>query len=1123
MNDIKNSQLLEKLLQCAKEVIPGEKVVTAERIILAAIQLVSEGDASQNEELKELKSVLVSNREIQKIESLLRQRVEASRSTYDQVYYMQKKMVEAKAIAKGEKKKTLSAPELLTCILKDPSTMLQECLSGKSGQEKKKEIPNAESEEELEVEFELEEEETKLGIAELTKKVKAIQENLLGTVFGQDHAVSAFVSGYFQGEILNMTDKSRVRPRGIFLFAGPPGVGKTFLAEKGAEALGIPFARFDMSGYADREASLQFAGMDKAYRGATEGTVTGFVKKNPQCVLLFDEIEKANISVIHLFLQLLDAGRVHDNYLDEEVSFKDALVIFTTNAGRNLYETSETGDFSGISRKTILKALEKDVNPETGVPFFPPAICSRFATGKVLMFNQVTAHDLRAIGKKEILKCAENFQREMNISIRLDEDVFTALLFAEGGKADARTIRSRAETFFNDEVFELFRLLASEKSYAEIDRLEEIHIGVDLPENPSLRGMFHREEKTEILVFGDENSAALCEKAGADCTVYHASSKEEAVEYLDKKDVRFLILDFGFLPAEESVVLNAEDVPSTGRDFFHYAKKYYSEIPIYLLQREDNHYSNEEMVSFFRMGVRGFIPIDETGNALKEKISDLCVSMNQQDSMLSLAKENKLLNFETSQTISADGKEAEVILFDFKTEQVLEAEDSQNVVSDVSRPNVRFDEVIGAGDAKKELEYFVSYLKNPKKFRGTGVKAPKGVILYGPPGTGKTMLAKAMACESGVTFIAAEGNQFLKKYVGEGPEEVHKLFRTARKYAPAILFIDEIDAIGKERDGSEHSQITADVLTAFLTEMDGFKVDPKKPIFVLAATNFEVEPGRAKSLDEALLRRFDRRILIDLPNKEDRLRFMKKKMEESTAFEISEEKMDNLAIRSTGMSLALLDSVFEMALRSAVRDGNFKVTDEILDEAFETFRSGDVKKWDISQLERVARHEAGHAFLCWHSGETPSYLTVVARGDHGGYMQHADNEGKAIYTKEDLLARIRISLGGRAAELVYYGEGDGISTGASGDLASASRVAKRMICDYGMCASIGMATLDDSQTLPEAVRNEMNRILNEEMEKAIRLISENKKAMDEMVGILLSKNHLSGAEIDEVFSKNAKR
>ncbi len=215
-----------------------------------------------------------------------------------------------------------------------------------------------------------------------------MQKQLSETVFGQDNAISILTSGYFQSELRSITDKSCRKPMGTYLFAGPPGVGKTFLAEQMAELLELPFLRFDMSEFSERDSLMELVGTNKSYKGDKEGALTGFVEKNPKCILLFDEIEKANIAVIHLFLQVLDAGRLRDTNTAKEVDFSKATMIFTTNAGRKIYENSLTPNLSHISRKTILKALETDVDPKTGLGSFPAAICSRFATGNVIMFNQ---------------------------------------------------------------------------------------------------------------------------------------------------------------------------------------------------------------------------------------------------------------------------------------------------------------------------------------------------------------------------------------------------------------------------------------------------------------------------------------------------------------------------------------------------------------------------------------------------------------------------------------------------------------------------------------------------------------------------------------------------------------
>ncbi len=930
--------------------------------------------------------------------------------------------------------------------------------------------------------------------------------------------------------MLSLIDKSRKSPRATFLFAGPPGVGKTFLAEKAAEALMLPFMRFDMSEYSDKEANLEFCGSDKVYKNGKAGNVTGFVEANPRCVLLFDEIEKAHLSVIHLFLQMLDAGRLRDNFTDREVSFSETIIIFTTNAGKQLYEESENGDFSSVSRKVIVKALQNDVNIETGAPYFPAAICSRFASGNVVMFNRVGAHNLRVIAKKEIERHIEELEKESGIMFDVDDMVYTAILFAEGSSADARTVRSRAKSFFNDELYELLRLVASEKVNSGISDIENIKISVDFSNTESeISDLFMSCKKTQALMLASKETVSLYEERSSVFDIFGVQNCSDAVDVIKAHDIGLVMLDMRFGASEHSLSsLNIEDVESPAREFFRLLSEQGCVLPIYLLEESGSAFTEEERISFGRQGVRGVLCMNDDNDTFVAVLNTIASNLHQQASMEKLAKENKLISFETAQTVSENGKNAKIKLFDFKMSVAVDPEDAGNILSSMSKPDVRFDDVIGAHDAKKELTYFVEYLKNPKKYMGTGVKAPKGVLLYGPPGTGKTMLAKAMACEAGVTFIAAEGNQFLKKYVGEGSEKVHELFRTARKYAPSILFIDEIDAIAKERKGAGAIGAgSEETLTALLTEMDGFVSEPSRPVFVLAATNFDVEPGSDRSLDPALMRRFDRRVYIDLPDRESRIKFLEMKIANNTAMDISQAQIDNIAMRAIGMSLNELDSAIELALRSAIREGSTKVTDAIFEEAFETFNSGEVKKWDTSQLERVARHEAGHAFLCWMSGETPSYLTIVARGNHGGYMQHAEQEGKAIYTKDELLAKIRTSLGGRAAEIVYYGERDGISTSASGDLASATDIAQQIVCAYGMDEQFGIAVVSgtavESGAMSVEVRNSVNRILNEQMTQAVSIISENKDKIDSLVEELMAKNHLTGTEIERAIANGEDR
>ena len=1161
-NNITNSKLLEHIVECAENIKTNRKsnILSVNHIFAAVLEYIDElkqnSDYSKYGDATEAKALvaLVGNLSLSDNVSACVEILCSKKESYMDDILLRQIVSSSKMITEKNGKNSVSADVFIKCIIDSPTDEIKTVISnagkksnGNSGLSaeaiskaadamnkyfnggKEKTTENSENTSKDVPESKPEEEvctEPKEQLANMTEKVKLMQKKLSSVVFGQDNAINIFVSGYFQSELKKITDKASKKPKATYLFAGPPGVGKTFLAEQAAEMLELPFMRFDMSEYSERDSLMELLGTNKSFKGDKEGALTGFVAKNPKCVLLFDEIEKANIAVIHLFLQVLDAGRLRDTNSGKEVDFSQAVIIFTTNAGRKVYENSLTPNLASIPKKTILKALETDVDPKTGLGSFPAAICSRFATGNVVMFNHMEAHSLRKIAVKEIEKNVKCFEEETGIKCSISDDVYSCVLFSEGGHADARTVKSRADYFFSAELYELLRLISDESSNRKIENIENIVITLTLPENEQVLRLFKDDSKGCILSFGDSDicekiNPAVKEKGYCNKIV---SSFESAKDIINKEDVELVFCDLHSGKRENaSSELNIEDVASEGRKFFRYVCES-TDVPLYVLADENHRYSEEENFSLMREGSRGIVDVS-VAEAVAESINNILIQLHHQQSMTDLAKSNKLITYETSQSVSADGKTAEIKLFDIAAETAVDAEDSSSILSDVSKPNVRFDDVIGAESAKSELKYFVDYLKNPKAFSSRGLGVPRGVLFYGPPGTGKTMLAKAVAGESDVTFICAEGNQFLKKYVGEGEEAVHNLFATARKYAPTIIFIDEIDAIAKERKGGEYS--TDSILTAFLAEMDGFKTDAKKPIFVLAATNFEVEPGTAKSLDAALLRRFDRHIYIDLPDKKARIEYINKRISGKSVFGISKEEIENIAVRSTGMSLAQLASVFEFSMRIAVKENKNTVDDAVFEEAFESFNYGDEKKWDISELEKTAYHEAGHAFLCWYGGETPSYLTIVARGNHGGYMLNGDTENRGSYTKEMLLNRIRTSLGGRASELVFFGEKDGLTTGASGDLRVATSIARGIVCTYGMDSDTGLAVIGENELAvgetAQQVRKAVNGILQKEMAEAKAVLASNSTAIKRIVEVLLQKNHLGSNEIDEIFSAYSKR
>ncbi len=1124
MADIKRSDLLESILRSAEALAQENQcsAVTRDHILAAALRCVANPAPGTDEQ------------ETQRLHQLLSDQLDANVTTDILINFWRGKTVtfsektmlallknKVASAAESQKKDAITADFFLEALLKDgtPATrQAGEAIAAQPASPSPAE-PSAPAAPAEEAQPAVPEDPADIG--QLALKTKELQQNLQSRVLGQAHAISCFAAGYFQAELQAMIEKDRERPRGTFLFAGPPGVGKTFLAQQAAAELKLPFRRYDMSEYSNANAVDELAGSDANYKASAEGQLTGFVNANPRCVLLLDEIEKASIDVIHLFLQILDAGRLRDNRTDEEVSFRDAILIFTTNAGRGLYENSEVRNLSTLSRDTILDALGKDLNPKTKEPLFPAAICSRFASGNVIMFNHLEAHTLRSLIEKRLNTHFSNLHDATGVTVDMDEAIPTALLLAEGSAADARMVRGRADAFFGGELYELFRNLTSPEIGVAPSAVKQIHVGIDLAGmSDEIATLFTPREPVHALVFA--SSPLLTDADSPDLPVLHyVRTADEAKKIIKRNPIQMILCDFTDC-LTKSHLLNREDVPSESRAFLLEALAVYPDIPVLLLESGENPFSAEEKDSYLHRGAQGFITVSGDKQDLIAQLVALVDRAVQQNSLTALARANKLITFESSQQLEGDA--ARITLFDLQLKTAVKSEDTDNVLSMLSRPDVRFDDVIGADSAKDELRYYSDYIRNPWKYLSHGAAAPKGILLYGPPGTGKTMLAKAFAAEVNAAFIATEGNRFFKGVVGQGAEMVHKLFAAARRYAPAVLFIDEIDTIARARTGrdTDLAQDSEQILTAFFAEMDGFATQSAKPVIVLGATNYGVESSDRMSLDPAMLRRFDRRVLIDLPAEKDRQLFLTRQIRQKhkEQFNVSDAAINAISERSTGMSLAQLTSVIDMALRMSLRHSDQPINDALLEEAFETFISGDQKQWDADTILRTARHEAGHALLSWLCGEKPSYVTIVSRGDHGGYMQHASQEDKMGYTRKELLNRIRVALGGRAAELVCYGAENGVTTGASGDLRTATSLAQRMLCTYGMMEPFGLAVVESpSQQLSERIHAQVNRILEEELTNAVHLLASRRHMLDKLVEELRQRNSLNGKDLDQLLSQ----
>ena len=446
------------------------------------------------------------------------------------------------------------------------------------------------------------------------------------------------------------------------------------------------------------------------------------------------------------------------------------------------------------------------------------------------------------------------------------------------------------------------------------------------------------------------------------------------------------------------------------------------------------------------------------------------------------------------------------------------------------KEKVLFTDIAGNDNAKQDLQEVVDFLKHPKKYKDLGAKIPKGVLLVGNPGTGKTMLARAVAGEAGVPFFSISGSEFVEMFVGVGASRVRDLFSKAKKNAPCIIFIDEIDAVGRKRGsgmGGGHDE-REQTLNQILVEMDGF--DGETNVIVLAATN------RADVLDPALLRpgRFDRRVNITLPERKDREAILKVHFKKKPTDETVD--LDKLAAKTAGSSGADLANMANEAAIIAARRNKKKISNDELTEAFERVAIGPERKTKIMndhEKELTAYHEAGHAIVghVLPDSDPVHKVTIIPRGGTGGVTWFLPPEDKSytnVYEFKDILAR---AMGGRIAEQLIYGD-DGITTGAGSDLRKATEIARDMVIEQGMGESLrdqvfhedNGGLMFDKMTRERPYSDETAKMIDEEVaqliteakHRAMLVLKENRSFLDKLAEALLKEETLEESEVDEI-------
>lgn len=460
---------------------------------------------------------------------------------------------------------------------------------------------------------------------------------------------------------------------------------------------------------------------------------------------------------------------------------------------------------------------------------------------------------------------------------------------------------------------------------------------------------------------------------------------------------------------------------------------------------------------------------------------------------------------------------------------------SKATLYDVKKPSVTYEDVAGMDNVKHELQEVIAFLKNPGEFEMIGAKVPKGVLLVGPPGTGKTLLARATAGEAGVPFYSISASEFIEMFVGVGASRVRDMFKKAKESSPSIIFIDEIDAVGRTRGagfGGGHDE-REQTLNQLLSEMDGFETHTK--VIVIAATN------RPDVLDPALLRpgRFDRQLVIDKPGKKERKKILEVHIKNKKLTD--DVNLDSVASGTPGMTGADLENLVNEAALIAVRTHKKKIEMSDFEEARDKVLMGTIREETISDLEKkiTAYHEAGHALVAWLlPGTDPIHkVSIIPRGMAMGVTQLLPEEDRHYYPRNYLINKLTVSLAGRGAEKLIFND---VSTGAQNDLKEATSLAEKMVAQWGMSDKIGPLNLGRGEDHPFLGRElaqhkrysedmawlmdqEIQRIIREVEAKAEKTLSENKELLQKLAEALIKEESLDKDEIEQILTNSRKK
>ncbi|GMV41633.1 MAG: hypothetical protein AMXMBFR64_33490 [Myxococcales bacterium] len=932
-------------------------------------------------------------------------------------------------------------------------------------------------------------------------------------VFGQDQAIRALGEAAFHATVSPPSQG----PRGVLTFLGPSGVGKTWLAECFAEELArirgeaIGFRRFDMGTFGGPQNFEQLFGTEQFYKGSRPGTLTGFAKDTPRAVIVLDELEKAHPTTLQALLAVFDKGEVVDKALERPVDFRGTWFIVTTNLGQQLFAGPNSAGVlhaGGASPELVYDILTArgEAGAEGSTPGLPPELVSRLAKGGAVALGALeTRHTLRIVGRA----CETASDTP---SVRPSRDAAFMLLLSLLPQLDARRVAARTSTWASELVRGAHQVCRSELHAANPERLS-VRVEVVGEAAAWLRARLEAPRLRVLVVDdGDDVRRLVAAELGASVEVQRATSGE-AVALAQRLRPDVVLLDLCIdQPQSSAVVTGGDAVLEALRTALPW-------LPVVLFSENvDGRGAFESVVArvLARGGARAFIPLrrDHTDPLAAEDlvarvravVDDVLLDRVLREQV----RAHKAVRLRTEFAWDAGATEVVARIVGVSEQVAIAAADRSASIRFAGIPTDRLDDLVGLERARRRLRQVVRWLSDPSTLEAFGARPPRGFLLAGPPGTGKTMLARALAGEAGLPFLAMSAGELQSKWVGESEERIRELFQRAQAYAPAIVFIDEIDAVaGRRGEVATHAH---SVLNQLLACMDGFQVADRS-VFVLAATN------HPEGLDPAIRRpgRFDEVIAVERPNAAARQTFFERRL---APLDVSGADLPRLVRATAGLTPAELDRIAREAAYAAAADGRQRLEGADLLDAARLVRFG-AEREDLQvrpdELRVTAWHEAGHAVAhLTLLPDDPIELLTIVPNERGalGFLASQRDEARHDLTRDRVRRQLVVALAGREAERRLGGD-DALTAGARSDLEQATRLAAAAVGEWGFDEAVGplfAPALGD----PALVRRRARVWLAEAAQAAKALLDERQDLVAALAEALLERESLDGAAVAEV-------